>query len=70
MALRFALAHPDYLDGPVLIDAPAGPTTETERRNYSGLIERLDSTPIPPKTSHAESPNELRANERRRSEPT
>lgn len=47
MALRFALAHPERLDGLVLVDAPAGPTTDAERENYRALIDELEALDRP-----------------------
>ena len=46
-ALRFALAHPERLDGLVLVDAPAGPTTDGERESYRALIDELESLDRP-----------------------
>lgn len=40
VALRFALAHPDRLDGLVLIDTTAGPQPEAEKEEYGGMIEQ------------------------------
>jgi pimeloyl-ACP methyl ester carboxylesterase len=40
MALRFALAHPDRLDGIVLVDSMATPHTGDDRERYSGMTER------------------------------
>lgn len=39
MALRFALAHPERLDGLVLIDSMAEPHPEAEQEEYEGMIE-------------------------------
>lgn len=50
MALRFALTYPDYLDGFVLADAPAGPQTPNERENYRDIISHLRDVEHPPES--------------------
>jgi pimeloyl-ACP methyl ester carboxylesterase len=40
MALRFALTHPEMLEGLVLIDSMAVPHTEAEQNEYGGLIDQ------------------------------
>ena len=48
MALRFALAHPEVLDGLVLIDSMATPHTEAERNEYGGLIDQARADGVSP----------------------
>ena len=43
MALRFALAHPERVNGLVLIDTMAEPHPEDERAEYEGMIEATRS---------------------------
>ncbi|WP_435101703.1 alpha/beta fold hydrolase [Halarchaeum sp. P4] len=49
-ALRVALDYPDRVDGLVLIDAPAGPTTPAERETYERIVEDLRETDLVPST--------------------
>ncbi|PSQ19298.1 alpha/beta hydrolase [Halobacteriales archaeon QS_8_69_26] len=48
MALRFALEHPDRLDGLVLIDSMAEAHTDTERERYSEMTETTREFGRPP----------------------
>lgn len=52
MALRFALAYPDRVDGLVLIDSMAAPHSAEEREAYGELVEPLEG-------SHESNPREL-----------
>lgn len=49
MALRFALAYPERVDGLVLIDSIAAPHTEKERETFGGLVAPFEGTsdPVP-----------------------
>lgn len=70
MGLRFALDHPDVLDGLVLIDSMAKPHPEEEQAEYTALIEatrdrgyadeetaELVATLLFGETTHAEQPD-------------
>ncbi|GGN08709.1 alpha/beta fold hydrolase [Halarchaeum nitratireducens] len=49
-ALRVALDYPDRVDGLVLIDAPAGPTTDAERDTYERIVADLRENDLVPGT--------------------
>ena len=54
MALRFALAFPERVDGLILIDSMATPHEPAERETYGQLVEPLEGTHEPVARSLAE----------------
>jgi pimeloyl-ACP methyl ester carboxylesterase len=49
MALRFALAHPERVDGLVLVDTMADPHPEADRERYVDMVDRTKASgDVPP----------------------